>query len=66
MLRRIESSRRRFQDYLERLRKKEVLQPELTRGPRRGPRAALHGLLSAASFIFWAISGEPSRSRWSH
>jgi ATP-binding cassette, subfamily B, bacterial len=39
MLRRIESSRRRFQDYLERLRKKEVLQPELTRGPRRGPRA---------------------------
>jgi ATP-binding cassette, subfamily B, bacterial len=39
MLRRIESSRQRFQDYRDRLRKKEVLQPELTRGPRRGPRA---------------------------
>ena len=32
MLRRIESSRRRFQDYRDRLRKKEVLQPELARG----------------------------------
>ena len=39
MLRRIESSRRRFEEYRERLRKKEVLQPELTIGPRRGPRA---------------------------
>jgi ATP-binding cassette, subfamily B, bacterial len=38
MLRRIESSRRRFEEYRERLRKKDVLQPELTRGPRRGPR----------------------------
>jgi ATP-binding cassette, subfamily B, bacterial len=39
MLRRIESSRRRFQEYRDRLRKKEVLQPELMRGPRRGPRS---------------------------
>jgi ATP-binding cassette, subfamily B, bacterial len=39
MLRRIESSRRRFEEYRERLRKKESLQPELMRGPRRGPRA---------------------------
>jgi ATP-binding cassette, subfamily B, bacterial len=39
MLRRIESSRRRFEEYRERLRKKEALQPELMRGPRRGPRA---------------------------
>jgi ATP-binding cassette, subfamily B, bacterial len=39
MLRRIESSRRRFDEYRERLRKKEVLQPELPQGPRRGPRA---------------------------
>src|SRR5580704_18669891 len=38
MLRRIESSRRRFEEYRERLRKKDVLQPELTRGPKRGPR----------------------------
>ena len=39
MLRRIESSRQRFEEYRERLRKKEVLQPELARGPRRGPRS---------------------------
>jgi ATP-binding cassette, subfamily B, bacterial len=39
MLRRIESSRRRFEEYRERLRKKEALQPELMRGPKRGPRA---------------------------
>jgi ATP-binding cassette subfamily B protein/subfamily B ATP-binding cassette protein MsbA len=39
MLRRIESSRRRFEEYRERLRRKDVLQPDLVRGPRRGPRA---------------------------
>src|SRR5580704_4092931 len=38
MLRRIESSRKRFEEYRERIRKREALQPELMREPRRGPR----------------------------
>lgn len=38
MLRRIESSRRRFEEYRERLRKREVLQPDLVRGAKHRPR----------------------------
>ena len=59
MLRRIESSRRRFEEYRERLRKRETLQPELTRGPRRGPRARSSWALVRS---FYQLLGDQRRA----
>jgi len=59
MLRRIESSRRRFEEYRERLRKREALQPELMREPRRGPRTRSSWALVRS---FYRLLGDQRRA----